>query len=308
MPLICVLRCLLSWRRFKYTTVKPNDFGLAPEEILLADDKDLNKYVPLKKLAPYRAEDPTLDARRRRHLRDEVKAREAAAEAEVAALKASRKKRRGKKKTASISADSISGDGTTGNGSTSTITPAVTEELAGGKRRRRKKGQKKKRAKGEAGGGTVGEKEADMVPRVVPMMLPVENDDNEQEGPDSADVENPTSNKKGSKKRRRNSQGDGGQIKVELEDDVAGAEITFQAGRSEGSAGVASGGGELNGASAGTGDKKTRRRTRGKGGNGKDDRDNGKRAKPKPKQGGRGGAQLAAVTGVSKSRLASYGL
>lgn len=25
--------------RFKYTNVKANDFGLAPEEILLADDK-----------------------------------------------------------------------------------------------------------------------------------------------------------------------------------------------------------------------------------------------------------------------------
>ncbi|CAN0524325.1 unnamed protein product, partial [Ectocarpus sp. 8 AP-2014] len=61
--------------RFKYTKVKSNDFGLSAEEILLADDKELNKYVPLKKLAPYRKDEPKLDARRRRKLREEVKER-----------------------------------------------------------------------------------------------------------------------------------------------------------------------------------------------------------------------------------------
>lgn len=40
--------------RFKYKSVPANRFGMRPEEILTANDKDLNQYVSLKKLAPYR--------------------------------------------------------------------------------------------------------------------------------------------------------------------------------------------------------------------------------------------------------------
>ncbi|KAI9013392.1 KRI1-like family C-terminal-domain-containing protein [Phycomyces nitens] len=43
--------------RFKYTHTEPEDFGLTAEEILLADDAELNKYVGLKALAPYRTEE-----------------------------------------------------------------------------------------------------------------------------------------------------------------------------------------------------------------------------------------------------------
>ncbi|CAG8445757.1 4032_t:CDS:10 [Funneliformis caledonium] len=42
--------------RFKYRQNKPVSFGLTPAEILLADEKDLNEFVSLKKLAPYRPE------------------------------------------------------------------------------------------------------------------------------------------------------------------------------------------------------------------------------------------------------------
>ncbi|KAK8701806.1 hypothetical protein V6N13_020184 [Hibiscus sabdariffa] len=39
--------------RFKYVKIKPNRYGLKPSEILALDEKELNQYVSLKKLAPY---------------------------------------------------------------------------------------------------------------------------------------------------------------------------------------------------------------------------------------------------------------
>ncbi|KAJ3259563.1 KRRI-Interacting protein 1 [Boothiomyces macroporosus] len=41
--------------RFKYRKTEPENYNLTAEEILMADDKDLNEVVSLKKLAPYRS-------------------------------------------------------------------------------------------------------------------------------------------------------------------------------------------------------------------------------------------------------------
>ncbi|GFP89778.1 protein kri1 [Phtheirospermum japonicum] len=43
--------------RFKYRPVKKRKFGLRPEDVLMLDDKELNEYVSLKKIAPYREEE-----------------------------------------------------------------------------------------------------------------------------------------------------------------------------------------------------------------------------------------------------------
>ena len=42
--------------RFKYRQVRPNYFGFDPIEILESEEKELNRKVSLKKLAPYRDE------------------------------------------------------------------------------------------------------------------------------------------------------------------------------------------------------------------------------------------------------------
>lgn len=43
--------------RFKYKEVGTKRYGLTAEEILMMDDKELNQYVSLKKLAPYREQE-----------------------------------------------------------------------------------------------------------------------------------------------------------------------------------------------------------------------------------------------------------
>ena len=57
--------------RFKYKQVEPESFGLDTEDILLADDKELNRYVGLKRLSTYRKDklDPAKLSKKRKRLR-----------------------------------------------------------------------------------------------------------------------------------------------------------------------------------------------------------------------------------------------
>lgn len=48
------LKKRLDTPRFKYRDVSPDSFGLTERDILLADDKDLNNFIGIKKLATYR--------------------------------------------------------------------------------------------------------------------------------------------------------------------------------------------------------------------------------------------------------------
>lgn len=63
--------------KFHYRQVPANRYGLSPEEILVMDNKELNQYVPIKKLAPYREKEwkvPRLKAYQQRQRIKEFKA------------------------------------------------------------------------------------------------------------------------------------------------------------------------------------------------------------------------------------------
>ncbi|KDE09816.1 hypothetical protein MVLG_00214 [Microbotryum lychnidis-dioicae p1A1 Lamole] len=66
--------------RFKYAKVEPTGYNLTAEEILLATDAELNQFMSLKKLAPYRRSDEekvkaSKQKKRLKELRDSIKAR-----------------------------------------------------------------------------------------------------------------------------------------------------------------------------------------------------------------------------------------
>ncbi|OWM72302.1 protein KRI1 homolog [Punica granatum] len=55
--------------RFKYAKIKPNRYGLSTAEILMMDDKELNQYVSLKKIAPFREKEWKVPNSQRYHLK-----------------------------------------------------------------------------------------------------------------------------------------------------------------------------------------------------------------------------------------------
>lgn len=59
--------------RFKYAKIKPNRYGLSTPEILTMDDKELNQYVSLKKLAPYQEKEWRVHNNQRHQLKLKTK-------------------------------------------------------------------------------------------------------------------------------------------------------------------------------------------------------------------------------------------
>ncbi|XP_065874063.1 uncharacterized protein [Euphorbia lathyris] len=59
--------------RFKYAKVTPNRFGLKTEEVLILDDKDLNQYVPVKKIAAYRESEWKVPNNKKKEYKEKAK-------------------------------------------------------------------------------------------------------------------------------------------------------------------------------------------------------------------------------------------
>lgn len=138
--------------RFKYKQVEKEGFGLTAEDILLADDAELNKYVSLKKISAYNQHSAGLSdvdlKKKRKRLRENVKERLAqqALEAE-----AKGQQLKGTKPKAKEAAEAASASGTA-------VATAMEEEeegaydVDGGLEGEAKK-RKRKRRKGGNGGG-----------------------------------------------------------------------------------------------------------------------------------------------------------
>ncbi|KAF8841697.1 hypothetical protein BDN67DRAFT_966770 [Paxillus ammoniavirescens] len=123
--------------RFHYTSAAPDNYGLTPTEILLATDADLNSYVGLKKMAPYRVDrggktkkdwDP-MRTQRLKEFREKLRARAGSSYGAAWSLDAGRgfnhrttealgekKKRKGKKERAKSKATATENGGEGPNG------------------------------------------------------------------------------------------------------------------------------------------------------------------------------------------------
>ncbi|KAI0644883.1 KRI1-like family C-terminal-domain-containing protein [Trametes meyenii] len=88
--------------RFKYAKVEPQHFGLTSSEILMATDAELNSYMGVKKIAPYRKEGKgrTWDTRRAERLKElktKLKERGVGGSLQASVAAQEKKKRKGKK-------------------------------------------------------------------------------------------------------------------------------------------------------------------------------------------------------------------
>ena len=167
--------------RFKYASVPRNDFGLSAEDVLLADDKELNTLVSLKRLVPYRdGPEYRLSTSRRSKWRREVRKR---IEAEMVEAKDDkdapsdwRKRSKAASDAKAATADAASNAAPTGKKKTrragrkkrsrdeeakpeDTLATAAEAAAPSGKKRRKKRGKKGDKGAKIAGGDNRGDRD-----------------------------------------------------------------------------------------------------------------------------------------------------
>ncbi|GAA5980268.1 hypothetical protein JCM11641_005524 [Rhodosporidiobolus odoratus] len=139
--------------RFRYAKVQPSNYNLTPEEILLATDAELNSFMSLKKLAPYRQDSPAWlkkqhekQRKKVKELRDVLKKRKWGEEVDEEAAKEQLEKRKEKKRKYKAQAEGKE-DGEEGGADASTSRAADGEPLKK-KKRAGKSERKRLRAQG----------------------------------------------------------------------------------------------------------------------------------------------------------------
>lgn len=109
--------------RFKYAKVPAESFNLTPEEILLATDAELNSFMSLKKLAPYRHDSAAYQSKQAqkqrkklKELRDTIRNRKWGEEVDEAQAQAALEKRKEKKRRYRENAEKKSGGSAAADG------------------------------------------------------------------------------------------------------------------------------------------------------------------------------------------------
>ncbi|GAA6032748.1 hypothetical protein JCM8097_000772 [Rhodosporidiobolus ruineniae] len=147
--------------RFKYAKVPASSFALTPEEILLATDGELNAFMSLKKLAPYRQDSPAWlkkehDKQRKKlkELRDVLKRRKWGEEVDEDLAQAELEKRKEKKRRYKEGGAKKAADGAAAEGGEAAGRRGEDGEPPK-KKKRAGKSERKRRAKeaGAAGEG-----------------------------------------------------------------------------------------------------------------------------------------------------------
>ncbi|POY71428.1 hypothetical protein BMF94_5741 [Rhodotorula taiwanensis] len=149
--------------RFKYAKVPAESFNLTPEEILLATDAELNSFMSLKKLAPYRQDSAAYRSKQAqkqrkklKELRDSIRSRKWGEEVDetqaLAALEKRKEKKQRYKENASKRALEQDGDPATA-GSASGGAGADGEPPKKKAKRAGKSERKKKQKAAQEGGG-----------------------------------------------------------------------------------------------------------------------------------------------------------
>ncbi|BGP44834.1 Kinetochore protein Spc24 [Rhodotorula kratochvilovae] len=150
--------------RFKYAKVPSTSFNLTPEEILLATDAELNAFMSLKKLAPYRQDSAAWQAKeaqkqrkKLKELRDTLRTRKWGEEVDEEQAQKALDKRREKKKRYRDNAEKRSAEAAGADGGEGGAAPTRGDDGEPPKKKKRAGKSERKRLQQEKAAGGAAE-------------------------------------------------------------------------------------------------------------------------------------------------------